>query len=129
MSEARRRLSAAIRDSRISVFLFRSLLLSLISGRSSKVLFRRLLLLVLLCEGEALRLFPACRPFLNVVSTLAISHNTSTLPLPPSFPSCFATPLTKTAGSETEHVRIGIESVWEMGRKVINVPWPRVYRP
>ena len=51
-------------------------------------LFRRLLLA--LGEREALRFFTACRAFLNVVSTLAVSHKASTLTLPPPVPSCFA---------------------------------------
>ncbi len=42
-------------------------------------LFPRLLLA--LGEREALRLFPACPAFLNVVSALAVSHGSNTLPL------------------------------------------------
>jgi hypothetical protein len=62
------------------------------------VLFRGLLLF--LGEGEALSLFAAGRAFLNIISTLAVSHKTSTLTHlsrrsnsqadPPQVPSTFA---------------------------------------
>src|SRR6266478_8447643 len=39
----------------------------------SEALFRCLFLV--LGEGEALGLFPACRAFFNVISTVAVSHN------------------------------------------------------
>ena len=48
---------------------FRTQCLRLASG----ALFYRFLLA--LGEGEALRLFAACRAFLNVISALAVSHN------------------------------------------------------
>jgi hypothetical protein len=47
-------------------------------------------LLLTVGEREALRLFPACLAFLNVVPALAVSHKASTLTLSPPVPSGFA---------------------------------------
>ena len=54
------------------------------------MLFRRLLLF--LCEGEAFGFLTACRPFPNVVSSLAVAHRALTLTLFQVVPSFFASP-------------------------------------
>ena len=46
--------------------------------------------LLLLCEGEPVVFFAASCAFLRVGSTLAVSHKTSTVALPPLVPSAFA---------------------------------------
>jgi len=75
-------LGSRFNDSTVSISEFQ-----LFASGTPAALFRSLLPLG---ERKALCLFPASRAFLNVVSTLAISHKASTLTLSPPVPSGFA---------------------------------------